>query len=163
MPILEIWAIVQIGGAIGILPTLALLLLDGFVGAALARSQGRAVWRKFNQALAEGRMPGKEVFDGAAVILGGSLLLAPGFITDLIGFCLLIPPTRAILRRLFSRFVTVRVGAPIRVAGWGQERYRERTGGREFDIEGSGVEVEEASGRPQRSIAPRADVRGEPQ
>ena len=80
------------------LPTIALLILDSFLGAALLRSQGRAAWRRFNQALAEGRIPAREVFDGAMVILGGAFLITPGFITDVIGLLLLIPPTRAIFR-----------------------------------------------------------------
>jgi UPF0716 protein FxsA len=76
-----------------------LLLADGFLGAALARSQGRAAWRRFNEALAARRPPAKEVFDGAAIIFGGALLLSPGFITDILGVSLLLPPTRALLRR----------------------------------------------------------------
>ena len=98
LPIAEIYVIVQVGQAIGIWPTLAILLLDGFVGAALARSQGRMAWARFNVALAEGRVPARETFDGAMIILGGALLLAPGFITDAVGFLLLIPPTRALVR-----------------------------------------------------------------
>ena len=99
--------IIQVGNAIGVVPTLFLLILDGFAGAALARSQGRNAWERFNRALAEGRVPAKETFDGAMIILGGALLLAPGFITDIIGFVLLIPPTRALLRGLVTR-----AGAP---------------------------------------------------
>ena len=98
LPIAEIYVIVQVGQAIGIWPTLAILLLDGFVGAALARSQGRMAWARFNVALAEGRVPARETFDGAMIILGGAFLLAPGFITDAVGFLLLIPPTRALVR-----------------------------------------------------------------
>ncbi len=81
LPIAEIYVIIKVGEAIGVLPTIALLILDGFVGAALARSQGRQAWARFNQALAEGRVPGREVFDGAMIIVGGAFLLAPGFIT----------------------------------------------------------------------------------
>jgi UPF0716 protein FxsA len=98
LPIAEIYVIVQVGQAIGIWRTLAILLLDGFVGAALARSQGRTAWARFNVALAEGRVPARETFDGAMIILGGAFLLAPGFITDAVGFLLLIPPTRALVR-----------------------------------------------------------------
>ncbi len=98
LPIAEIYVIIQVGGAIGVVPTLALLILDGFAGAALARSQGRAAWERFNLALTHGRVPAAETFDGAMIIVGGALLLAPGFITDIIGFALLIPPTRAVFR-----------------------------------------------------------------
>jgi UPF0716 protein FxsA len=99
VPIAELYVIIQVGQAIGLLPTLALLLLDGIVGAVLARSQGRAAWRRFNLALAEGRVPARETADGAMIILGGALLLTPGFITDVVGLLLLLPPTRALIRR----------------------------------------------------------------
>lgn len=100
LPIAELYVIIQVGGAIGILPTLALLLADGFLGAYLTRTQGRTAWRRFNQAIAEGRVPAKETYDGAAIVFGGALLLSPGFITDVLGILLLFPPTRAIMRRL---------------------------------------------------------------
>jgi UPF0716 protein FxsA len=99
LPIAEIYVIIQVGGAIGVLPTLAILILDGFVGAALARSQSRAAWARFNRVLAEGRVPARETADGAMIIFGGALLLTPGFITDVVGLSLLLPPTRALIRR----------------------------------------------------------------
>jgi len=95
--------IIQIGGAIGVLPTIALLILDSVLGAALMRSQGRAAWRRFNGAVAEGRIPGREVIDGALVIFGGALLLTPGFLTDALGLILLLPPTRALVRGVLVR------------------------------------------------------------
>jgi len=110
LPIAEIYVIVRVGEAIGILPTLALLIVDGFLGAALARSQGRAAWARFNRALGEGRVPAREVFDGAMIIAGGAFLLAPGFITDAIGLCLLLPPTRALLRGFVLRVAKRRAG-----------------------------------------------------
>lgn len=107
VPLVELYVIIQVGGAIGVLPTIALLLLDSVLGAMLWRAQGRAVWLRFNQALAERRIPAREVFDGAMIIFGGALLLTPGFITDIAGLLLLVPPTRALIRRglvaMFSR------------------------------------------------------------
>src|ERR671937_475811 len=103
LPIAELYVIIKVGAAIGVLPTIALLVLDSFLGAALLRSQGRAAWRRFNEALSQGRVPAREVFDGTMVILGGAFLLTPGFITDAIGLLLLIPPTRAIFRGLVAR------------------------------------------------------------
>ncbi len=100
LPIAELYVIIQVGGAIGIVPTLLLLLADGFLGAYLTRTQGRTAWRRFNEAIAAGRVPAKETYDGAAIIFGGALLLSPGFITDILGIILLIPPTRAIMRRV---------------------------------------------------------------
>ena len=109
VPIAELYVIVQVAQGIGLPATLAILILDGFVGAALARSQGRAAWERFNRALAEGRVPASETFDGAMIILGGALLLAPGFITDTVGLLLLIPPTRALLRSAITRLARRRM------------------------------------------------------
>ncbi|MBW3652897.1 MAG: FxsA family protein, partial [Actinobacteria bacterium] len=105
VPIAEIAVLIQIGQAIGFLPTLTLLILDSVLGAVLLRSQGRAAWVRLHRTLAEGRIPGREVIDGALVIFGGALLLTPGFLTDILGLILLLPPTRALVRRvLVARF-----------------------------------------------------------
>ena len=77
VPLIELFVIIQVGQAIGLWPTIALLLLSAVLGTALLRSQGRAVWRRFNDALAERRVPHREVFDGVLVIVGGTLLLTP--------------------------------------------------------------------------------------
>lgn len=99
VPLAELYVIIQVGEAIGALPTIGLLVLDSLLGAWLLRHQGRSAWRRFRAALAEGRPPAREVLDGALVIFGGALLLTPGFITDVLGLVLLIPPTRALVRR----------------------------------------------------------------
>jgi UPF0716 protein FxsA len=115
VPIAELYVIVQVGQAIGVWPTLALLLADAVLGSLLLRHQGRGAWLRFNQALAERRFPGKEVVDGLLIVVGGTLLLAPGFLTDIVGLLLLIPPTRAIVRSLLRRFTIGRfvvVGMP---------------------------------------------------
>src|SRR5213083_3450136 len=119
LPVAEIYVIIKVGEAIGVLPTIALLILDGFLGAALLRHQGRAAWRRFNEALAAGRVPAREVLDGAMVIVGGAFLLAPGFITDVIGLLLLIPPTRAIFRGITSRLARRRVAFAPRIVFFG--------------------------------------------
>jgi UPF0716 protein FxsA len=115
VPIAELYVIIKVGEAIGVLPTLALLLADAVLGSLLLRHQGRGAWRRFNEALAQRRFPGKEVADGVLIVIGGTLLLAPGFITDIVGIFLLIPPTRAIARRLLRRFTVARftvIGMP---------------------------------------------------
>lgn len=162
IPIAELWLIIEIGGAIGILPTLALLIVDSLVGAAIARSQSRAAWERFNVALAEGRIPAKEVFDGAMIILGGALLLTPGFITDAFGLVLLIPPTRALIRGFLTRLVGRRGAVAFRVASFGNDRWRgagSSRPGRRYDYEGSASEVTE---RPDElgPGTPRGDERG---
>ena len=103
LPLAELYVIVQVGQWIGIWPTLAILLIDGFLGAWLARSQGRAVWQRFNAQMAAGKVPAREIVDGAMIIFGGALLLSPGFITDILGIMLLLPPARAIWRGLLKR------------------------------------------------------------
>jgi UPF0716 protein FxsA len=119
VPIAELYVIIQVGEQIGVLPTLALLLADAVLGSLLLRHQGRGAWRRFNEALAARRFPGKEVADGLLIVVGGTLLLAPGFLTDIVGVLLLIPPTRAIARSLLRRFTVGRftvVGMPGRGA-----------------------------------------------
>jgi UPF0716 protein FxsA len=111
VPIAELFVLYQVGSAIGLLPTIALLFLDSVLGAALMRSQGRAAWVRFNRAIAEGRVPGREVIDGALVIFGGALLLTPGFLSDVLGLLLLLPPTRAVIRTVLVRRFTGRIVA----------------------------------------------------
>src|SRR5215469_7734332 len=109
VPIAELYVIIQVGEWIGVWPTLLLLLLDAIVGSWLLKHEGRAAWRRFNEALAERRIPATEVADGFLVILGGALLIAPGFITDIFGILFLLPPTRAVARRVLRRFTVGRV------------------------------------------------------
>ena len=109
VPIAELYVIIQVGEWIGVWPTLLLLLLDAIVGSWLLKHEGRAAWRRFNKALAEKRVPAAEVADGFLVILGGALLIAPGFITDIFGILFLIPPTRALARKVLYRFTVGRV------------------------------------------------------
>jgi UPF0716 protein FxsA len=115
VPIAELYVIIKVGELIGIWPTLALLLADALAGSWLLRHQGRGAWRRFNEALAQRRFPGKEVADGVLIVIGGTLLLTPGFITDVFGALLLVPPTRALARRLLRRWTVGRftvVGFP---------------------------------------------------
>ena len=103
VPILELYVIIQVGQAIGVVPTLILLLADALLGSWLLKREGRSAWRRFNAALAARRFPGKEVADGVLIVIGGTLLLTPGFLTDIFGLFLLLPPTRAIARRVLKR------------------------------------------------------------
>jgi UPF0716 protein FxsA len=111
VPIAELAVIIQVGDAIGVWWTIAILLADAILGSVLMRAQGRSAWRRFNGAVQEGRVPAREVLDGAFVITGGVLLVTPGFITDVVGLVLLIPPTRALLRRLLVRRLERRMTA----------------------------------------------------
>src|SRR5918999_1450362 len=109
VPILELFVILQIGQLIGAWWTIALLIADSILGSLLMRSQGRLAWRRFNAAIQSGRAPAREVADGVMVIFGGALLLTPGFLTDIFGLLFLIPPTRAVIRRLFLREAMKRI------------------------------------------------------
>ena len=109
VPIAELYVIIQVGELIGIWPTLALLLLDAIGGSLLLKHQGRGAWRRFNEALAQRRFPGREVVDGVLIVIGGTLLITPGFLTDIVGLFFLIPPTRALARKVLRRFTIGRV------------------------------------------------------
>src|SRR6185295_6478781 len=151
VPIIELFVIIQVGEVIGVLPTIALLVADSILGAMLMRSQGRIAWGRFNAALAEGRIPHREVLDGALVIFGGALLLTPGFVTDVLGIILLLPPTRALVRglvarRLLPRIVISRFGAPAAAAAAAAGTARPGAGRRRpgggADVEGTATEVD---------------------
>src|SRR2546423_4430179 len=118
VPFAELYVILEVvGPALGAPLTIILLALDSVLGSVLLRSQGRAVWRRFNAALAEGRVPTREVVDGVLIIFGGAFLITPGFLTDVVGFVLMIPPTRALVRRLVMRRLGRRMAArPVRPA-----------------------------------------------
>jgi UPF0716 protein FxsA len=109
VPLAELYVILKVGDAIGALPTIALLAADSVLGSLLLRAQGRAVWRRFNETLAGGRMPHREVLDGVLVIFGGAFLITPGFLTDIVGLFLLLPPTRSLARTLVVRRLGRRV------------------------------------------------------
>lgn len=114
VPAIEIYVLIQVGQVIGVLPTIVLLLADAALGTWLFRREGRKAWTALSTALAERRIPAKEVADGALVVLGGAFLVTPGFVTDVIGVLCLLPPTRAILRRLMTGLLTRRLlGVPI--------------------------------------------------
>jgi len=121
VPLVELFLFLVIGQRIGILPTFAIILLTGLLGAALARSQGMKAIAKYQQALAEGRLPHEAVIDGLLILVAGALLLTPGFLTDTIGFLLLAPPVRTLVRArledsLRRRFRVVNVAASFRSA-----------------------------------------------
>src|SRR3954453_84964 len=144
VPIAELYVIIQVGQAIGVLPTIAILLLDSLIGSWLLRTPGRAVWRRFNATLAAGRVPAREGGDGAVVIFGGALLITPGFISDVLGVILLVPPARAIVRAILTRGARTRV--VMRVAG-GVNGARREPGPRGYDVDGTAVDVDDPTPR----------------
>jgi len=108
VPIVEIYVIVQVGQEIGALPTIALLLIESAIGAWLVKREGYRAWAALKGAVETGRLPSSELADAALVLVGGTLLLTPGFVTDVFGFFLILPPTRRLARRALGWFVARR-------------------------------------------------------
>ena len=106
MPIVEIYVIIQVGQVIGGWPTVALLVVESALGAWLIKREGKRAWNALQTALKTGRMPGRELADAALVLVGGTLLLTPGFITDIFGFFFVLPFTRPVARVALTRFLT---------------------------------------------------------
>jgi UPF0716 protein FxsA len=143
VPIAELAVIIQVGEQIGVLWTIAILIADSVLGSLLMRSQGRATWRRFNVALQAGRPPAREVFDGVLVIFGGALLLTPGFLTDIVGIVLLLPPTRAVVRRiLVRRYADRMIASAMRRGPAGFGPPPGRAGGHPPDVDGTAVDVD---------------------
>ena len=156
VPIAELALLIQVGQLIGVWWTILLLIADAMLGSWLLRPQGRAAWRRFNEALAGGKLPHREVVDGVLIIFGGALLLTPGFITDIFGLLFLIPPTRAVMRRLLVRRGMLKlVGSMPGTAS--------PPNGRPHDIEGTAVDIDpppRGERRRTRGPAGAAQARG---
>lgn len=130
VPLVELAVIVQVAEEVGVLETLALLILVSVAGAWLLKQQGLATWRSLQETTARGAMPTKEVADGALILFGGALLLTPGFVTDAVGLLLLIPPTRALVKNAFRKMLGAwalgRAGAAGKVGAVGKRVYTAR-------------------------------------
>jgi UPF0716 protein FxsA len=110
VPFVELFVLLQVGQAIGVLDTIALLVLVSVVGAWLVKREGFSVLRRAQQRVAAGSVPGRELVDGVLILFAGALLLTPGFVTDVAGILLLLPPTRAALRGTTVRWLRRRAG-----------------------------------------------------
>jgi UPF0716 protein FxsA len=105
VPIAELVLLIQLGRWVGLWPTLALIVITGTVGAALASREGLRAWRAFQDDLAQNKLPGRPIMDGLSIFSGGALLLTPGLMTDILGFALVARPTRRwIQNRIVNRF-----------------------------------------------------------
>ncbi len=151
VPILELYLVVQVGQLIGVLPTLALLVVMSLLGGYLLRREGTRTWRALRETLQAGRMPAREVADGALVILGGALLLTPGFATDAVGLLCILPPSRAVLRRVLTGLVASRLGVAGMVGGLAADRFGRRSPDARRTVDGGVVDgevVEDGEGPP---------------
>lgn len=99
VPLVELFILIKIGGLIGAGPTVLIVLVTGIAGAFLARQQGARVWRHIQTEMEAGLLPADPLIDGLLLLVAGAVLITPGILTDLLGFVLLVPPTRAPIRR----------------------------------------------------------------
>ena len=132
-PLVELAVIVQVSGALGVLNTLGLLIAVSILGAWLAKREGLSVLQRIQSALDQGRLPSRDVVDGGLILLAGSLMIAPGFISDCLALLLLIPPTRALARGPLLRYVTRR--GRVAMASWGGPGARSASTTTVWDVE----------------------------
>lgn len=163
VPLAEIWLLVQLGGLMGVWPTLALVLVTGFLGASLARREGRRALARYQEALAKGQLPEEGIVSGLLILVGGVLLIAPGVLTDLSGLALMIPPVRRAVAERINARLQKRIGdGSIQVmnigsAGFNLSGFESSAGGQNgvpdgIVVDAEVVEVRDTSGG---SIAPR--------
>ena len=134
-PVAELLVAIKVAQLIGVLDTVLLLVISWPLGVWAMRSQGRAVWRRLTGAVSIGRTPGREVLDGALVLIGGMLLILPGFIGDVVGAWLLIPQTRSLVRRPLTRLMQGRV---LRRAARATRAAR-----RAYDVDSTATDIEQ--------------------
>ncbi|MBL6928766.1 MAG: FxsA family protein [Rhodospirillales bacterium] len=120
VPIIEIAVFIEVGGWLGLVPTLAIVVLTAVIGTGLLRHQGFSTLARAQQHLAQGRFPMAEVFDGLCLLLAGALLLTPGFVTDAFGFLLFVPGFRAAFRGLVGRYLESSGRVNVQMGGFGQ-------------------------------------------
>jgi UPF0716 protein FxsA len=109
MPVVEIIVLLLSGNLIGFWPTLFLIAATGLIGAYLAKRQGMETWKKAQEQIRYGMMPGNEIIDGICIFIGAALLLSPGLISDIMGLILVFPPTRNLLKPIVIRFIMNRM------------------------------------------------------
>lgn len=138
-PLAELFVVIKVAEAIGVLYAILLLVLSWPLGTWTLRAQGRAAWGRLSAAVAAGRSPGREVLDGVLILIGGVLLIIPGFISDLIGMLALMPPTRALLRRQLARNLQSRL--VLRAT-------RVSRGGQPYDVDSTATDLEQPRLQP---------------
>jgi UPF0716 protein FxsA len=139
LPLAELYVIIQVAHVIGGWETIALLLAESIFGAWLMKREGRGVLRRIQTQLTAGRMPGRELADGALILFAGALMLTPGFLTDVVGFLLLFPPTRSLARLVLMKRMKRHLGTGYQFLG--------DAGGGRFASFGFGADVVDTTGR----------------
>ena len=124
VPIIEIYVLIQVGQVIGPWWTILLLIADSVFGSWLLRREGTKAWQALRIAIAEGRMPARELADGILVVLGGTLMISPGFVTDVFGVLAILPLTRPLGRALLARIIARKLPVPGKASRPGPEVVR---------------------------------------
>ncbi len=149
IPLIEIGLFIQVGGWIGLWPTLAIVIVTAILGSWALRLQGLSTLARARQQLDRGVLPASEIFDGACLLLAGALLLTPGFFTDTIGALLFLPPFRDILRRTLGRYAAAHAEVHVHGVGGGPRgTTRSGQGGRGPTIDGDYVDLDAEAERP---------------
>jgi UPF0716 protein FxsA len=169
LPFAELYVIIQVAGVLGGPLTILLLVVESILGAWLCKREGAGVLRRINTQLNDGQLPTTELVNGALILLAGALMVTPGFITDILGFFLLLPPTRAIvrvivLRKLQRRIENAVAGGPgagfrvMQMGGFGgdpfdngaNDRFDARYGGDFIDVDSTEMHHEPVSRDPSQ-------------
>ncbi|MDQ3941243.1 MAG: FxsA family protein [Actinomycetota bacterium] len=150
VPFVELVIIIAVADGIGLLPTIGLLILVSVAGAWLLGQQGMATWRRLRATLQRGEVPTEEATDGALILMGGALLLTPGFLTDVVGLALLIPVTRGVSKRAFRRLFGVLARRRLTPVGKGAAATK-----RAYDVRATRVRREPAGGTASTTSEPR--------
>lgn len=103
MPVVELYTIIRMSSYIGFLDTLGVMFLVAVLGSWLVKREGVRVWRRFNESVAAGQIPTRDIVDGVLILGAGALLLTPGFLSDVVGLLILFPPTRTVFRGLLLK------------------------------------------------------------
>lgn len=156
VPLMEIAVFIQVGGFIGLWPTLAIVVLTAIVGTWQLRVQGLATLARARAEIDRGGLPARELFNGACLLVAGVLLLTPGFVTDTLGFLLFLPPFREMLRGLLTRWVETHMETRGTVDGREVRGARPSKGGPVIDGEYREID-EEAEPRDRRDRGGPAD------
>ncbi len=117
VPLIEIGVFIEVGGLIGLLPTLGLILLTAVLGTWQLRAQGLSTLARARQQMEQGQLPAQELYNGFCLIIAGALLLTPGFVTDAVGFALFVPAFRRLLRHLIAQRIRMRAEVRMRQQG----------------------------------------------
>lgn len=136
VPVIEIGLFIQVGGMLGLWPTLALVLITAFVGASLVRSQGLSTLMTVQQRMQRGEIPAQQIVEGVMLAVAGVLLLTPGFMTDAMGMAVLLPAPRALLAKyLMTKVVVTNMSSNFQSGPFEQGSGRDEQGGQTFDGE----------------------------